>query len=160
MKILIGSLLFICSISSEFRDQNTFDIENTIWKIEKIESDSMKYVFNVASDSCFKIKFLKLKKEKRGYRGMFSISSNVRDSNSPYFVQPPYQGFYFLTGTTENYIELGWISHRSYNPNFTRGNLGRVIYNAFWIGNGSFTFENNKLIISSGDGIVLTLVKA
>lgn len=154
--LIISSLLALLNISSE-RD---FDIENTVWNIEKIESNSMKYEFNVASDSCFKIKFLKLKKEKHGYRGMFSISSKVKDSNSPYFAQPPYQGFYFVRGTTENYIELGWISHRSYNPNFTQSDLGKVIRKAFSITQGSLTFENDKLIISSSDGIVLTLVKA
>jgi len=153
--LIIGWLLAILNISSE---QN-FDIANTVWNIEKIEYDSMKYEFNVASDSCFKIKFLKLKKAKHGYRGMFSISCKVKDSKSPYFAQPPYQGFYFVKGTTDNFIKIGWISHRSYNPNFTRSNLGRVIYNAFWIGNGSFTFENNKLIISSNDGTTLTLIK-
>jgi len=159
MKVLISSLLLIFSISSEFKTSNALDIEGTAWNIEKIEYDSMKYEFNVASDSCFKIKFLKLKKTKHGYRGMFSISSEVKDSKSPYFAQPPYQGFYFVKGTTDNFIKIGWISHRSYNPNFTRSDLGEAILNAFSITKGSFTFENNKLIISSSDGAILTLIK-
>jgi len=159
MKILISSLLLIFNILSEFETPNASDIEDTLWKIEKIECNSMKYDFSIAIDSCFKIKFLKLKRAKHGYRGKFSISSKVKDSKSPYFVQPPYQGFYFVKGTTENYIESGWISHRSYNPNFTRSDLGKAIRKAFSITKGSLGFVNDKLIISSSDGTVLTLIK-
>jgi len=119
MKILISSLLLIFNILSEFETPNASDIEDTLWKIEKIECNSMKYDFSIAIDSCFKIKFLKLKRAKHGYRGRFSISSKVKDSKSP----------------------------------------GKAIRKAFSITKGSLGFVNDKLIISSSDGTVLTLIK-
>ena len=157
--LIISSLLVILNVSFKHKNESNFDIGGTVWIIEKIEIKSIKHEFNISNDSCFKIKFEKVKNKKFDYRGFFSIFSEVKNSNSSYYVQPPYKGFYFLPDIKENKIKLGWVSHKSYNPNFMRSDLGKIIYEAFSINKGYFTFENNKLTISSSDGIALTLIK-
>lgn len=162
---IIFSILLVYGCKSA-RVASVYDsnLENKVYKIERMKVKGVPYMFNVNTDSVFFLRFGKVKQEKNvGLRGAFYISSKVNDVTSPFYCQPPFYGFYKLEKdrTLSHVISFGWYNHRSYNPAFN-SEYGRVFRSLFYM-KGEYRFDKEKLLIirksEIGDADTVALIK-
>ena len=127
-------------------EKGKFELENTTWKLLKIEEESNLYTFHEDSANCPIVRFQKLNKKSFGYRGNMLISNNVSDLHSEYYNQPHYLGYYLLSKEDKNYIRLGFINHKSFHPGFLNSEYRKLIRNTFFL-DGTYSLKGDSLLI-------------